>query len=55
MQIHAVHGFLLSQFLSPLFNKRGDEYVGKIANRMKLFLESVEATRTSVGPNLPIA
>ncbi len=55
VQIHAAHGFLLSQFLSPLFNKRGDEYGGTIANRMKLLLASIEATRAAVGPNFPIA
>jgi len=54
VQIHAAHGFLLSQFLSPLFNKRRDEYGGTIANRMKLLLETVEETRTAVGPNFPI-
>ncbi len=55
VQIHAAHGFLLSQFLSPLFNKRRDEYGGTIANRMKLLLQSIEATRAAVGPNFPIA
>jgi 2,4-dienoyl-CoA reductase-like NADH-dependent reductase (Old Yellow Enzyme family) len=55
VQIHAAHGFLLSQFLSPLFNKRSDGYGGTITNRMKLILESIEATRAAVGPNFPIA
>ena len=55
VQIHAAHGFLLSQFLSPLFNKRSDEYGGAIANRMRLLLESIEATRAAVGQNFPIA
>jgi 2,4-dienoyl-CoA reductase-like NADH-dependent reductase (Old Yellow Enzyme family) len=55
VQIHAAHGFLLSQFLSPLFNKRSDEYGGAIANRMRLLLESIEATRAAVGPDFPIA
>ena len=55
VQIHAAHGFLLSQFLSPLFNKRSDEYGGSIANRMRLLLEAIEATRAAVGPNFPIA
>lgn len=55
VQIHAAHGFLLSQFLSPLFNKRSDGYGGTIANRMKLLLESIEATRAVVGPNFLIA
>tara|TARA_R110002110_G_scaffold15005_3_gene68475 strand:- start:1127 stop:2335 length:1209 start_codon:yes stop_codon:yes gene_type:complete len=55
VQIHAAHGFLLSQFLSPLFNKRRDEYGGAIANRMRLLLETIDATRAAVGPNFPIA
>ncbi|MEY8118519.1 MULTISPECIES: NADH:flavin oxidoreductase/NADH oxidase family protein [unclassified Falsihalocynthiibacter] len=55
VQIHAAHGFLLSQFLSPLFNKRSDAYGGPIANRMKLLLESIKATRATVGSNFPIA
>tara|TARA_R110002072_G_scaffold12511_1_gene53913 strand:- start:6256 stop:7464 length:1209 start_codon:yes stop_codon:yes gene_type:complete len=55
VQIHAAHGFLLSQFLSPLFNKRRDEYGGEIANRMRLLLETIDATRAAVGPNFPIA
>jgi 2,4-dienoyl-CoA reductase-like NADH-dependent reductase (Old Yellow Enzyme family) len=46
---------LLSQFLSPLFNKRCDEYGGAIANRMRLLLETVEATRAVVGSSFPIA
>ncbi|MEP3438660.1 MAG: NADH:flavin oxidoreductase/NADH oxidase family protein [Hoeflea sp.] len=55
VQIHAAHGFLLSQFLSPLFNKRSDAYGGAIGNRMRLLLDSIEATRAAVGPNFPIA
>lgn len=55
VQIHAAHGFLLNQFLSPLFNKRSDEYGGAVVNRMRLLLESIEATRAAVGPNFPIA
>lgn len=55
VQIHAAHGFLLSQFLSPLFNKRSDGFGGPIANRMKLLLQSIEATRAVVGPDFPIA
>ncbi|MBO6918884.1 MAG: NADH:flavin oxidoreductase/NADH oxidase family protein [Rhizobiaceae bacterium] len=55
VQIHAAHGFLLSQFLSPLFNKRDDEYGGSIDNRMRLLLETVEAVRDTVGPDFPIA
>ncbi len=55
VQIHAAHGFLLSQFLSPLFNKRSDAYGGPIANRMKPLLEAIEATRAAVGADFPIA
>ena len=55
VQVHAAHGFLLSQFLSPLFNKRSDEYGGAIANRMRLLLETIGAARTAVGPGFPIA
>lgn len=55
VQIHAAHGFLLSQFLSPLFNRRGDRYGGNIANRMRLLLEVIEAVRGAVGPGYPVA
>jgi 2,4-dienoyl-CoA reductase-like NADH-dependent reductase (Old Yellow Enzyme family) len=48
VQIHAAHGFLLSQFLSPLFNRRTDAYGGGITKRMRLLLEVVEAVRSSV-------
>lgn len=54
VEIHAAHGFLLSQFLSPLFNKRRDDYGGSIENRMRLLLEVIEEVRNSVGPNFPI-
>jgi 2,4-dienoyl-CoA reductase-like NADH-dependent reductase (Old Yellow Enzyme family) len=55
VQVHAAHGFLLSQFLSPLFNKRSDQYGGVIANRMRLLLETIEAIRAVVGLDFPIA
>lgn len=55
VQIHAAHGFLLSQFLSPLFNKRSDEFGGTIENRMRLLLQSIEETRSQVGPEFAIA
>ena len=55
VQIHAAHGFLLSQFLSPLFNHRTDAYGGSIANRMRLLLEVIAAVRVAVGDHFPIA
>ncbi|MEM8577386.1 MAG: oxidoreductase [Pseudomonadota bacterium] len=55
VQVHAAHGFLLSQFLSPLFNRRGDAYGGSIQNRMRLVLEVVEAVRDAVAPSTPVA
>lgn len=55
VQVHAAHGFLLSQFLSPLFNLRDDAYGGPIENRMRLLLEVIDAIRRVVGPKFPIA
>ena len=54
VQIHAAHGFLLSQFLSPFFNKRKDGYGGEIANRMRLTLEVIAAVREVVGRDFPV-
>ncbi|MEL7543222.1 MAG: oxidoreductase [Pseudomonadota bacterium] len=45
VQIHAGHGFLLSQFLSPLFNRRDDAYGGSIAGRGRIVLEIISAIR----------
>lgn len=55
VQVHAAHGFLLSQFLSPLFNQRHDEYGGTIKNRMRLLLEVIAEIRAEVGDEFPIA
>ena len=55
VQLHSAHGFLLSQFLSPLFNKRTDEYGGSILSRSRLLLEVIEAVRDAVGSSFPIA
>jgi 2,4-dienoyl-CoA reductase-like NADH-dependent reductase (Old Yellow Enzyme family) len=54
VEIHAGHGFLLSQFLSPFFNKRGDAYGGSLSNRARLLLEVVAAIRQGVGPDYPV-
>lgn len=54
VQIHAAHGYLLSQFLSPLFNRRLDEYGGEIDNRSRILLEVYRAIRESVGRDYPV-
>ncbi|MEP5153165.1 NADH:flavin oxidoreductase/NADH oxidase family protein [Planktotalea sp.] len=55
VQVHAAHGFLLSQFLSPLFNHREDDFGGAVENRMRLLLQVIDAVRTAVGPRFVIA
>ena len=54
VQIHAAHGFLLSQFLSPLFNKRSDHYGGTIMNRMRLLMETIEEVNLAINQQFAI-
>lgn len=49
VEVHGAHGYLLSQFLSPLTNQRTDQYGGSLENRMKFPLEVVRAVRQAVG------
>jgi len=54
VQIHSAHGFLLSQFLSPVFNHRTDEYGGTLENRARVLVEVLQAIRETVGPVYPV-
>lgn len=54
MMIHAAHGNLIAQFLSPLFNKRTDQYGGSEENRWRFALEVLEAIRGRVGNKLAV-
>jgi 2,4-dienoyl-CoA reductase-like NADH-dependent reductase (Old Yellow Enzyme family) len=54
VQIHAAHGYLLSEFLSPLFNKRHDAYGGDASGRARLAVDVVAAVRAAVGPDYPV-
>ena len=49
VQIHAAHGYLISQFLSPFFNKRTDEYGGSVKNRTHFVLNIIRAIRLELG------
>ncbi len=55
VQVHAAHGYLLSEFLSPRSNQRTDRYGGALANRARALLEVVAAVRAAVGPDFPVA
>ncbi|WP_226687443.1 NADH:flavin oxidoreductase/NADH oxidase family protein [Stutzerimonas stutzeri] len=55
VEIHAAHGYLLSQFLSPLTNQRNDRWGGSLDNRARLLLEIVKAVRAVVSPRFAVA
>ena len=54
IMVHAGHGWLINQFLSPWFNKREDEYGGSLENRVRFAREILTAIRENVGPGFPI-
>ena len=54
LEIHAAHGYLLHQFLSPLTNERTDEYGGSFENRTRLLLEVVAAVRAAMPEGMPL-
>lgn len=54
IEVHAAHGYLCHQFLSPLSNKRTDEFGGSLENRMRFPLQIAKAVRETVPQNLPV-
>ncbi|HII99287.1 MAG TPA: NADH:flavin oxidoreductase [Methanoregula sp.] len=54
VEIHAAHDSLLSQFLSPLSNRRNDRWGGSVENRSRIHAEVIRAVREAVGPDYPI-
>lgn len=54
VQMHVAHGYLLSKFLTPYYNRRTDQYGGNCENRSRMVLETFKAIRDRVGPNYPV-
>ena len=54
IQLHSAHGYLLSQFLSPWFNRRTDQYGGSGDNRVRIHIETIRAIRQAVGHDYPL-
>lgn len=54
VQLHGAHGFLINQFLSPLTNRRTDDYGGGIENRSRFLLQVYQKVRQEVGENYPV-
>ena len=54
VEVHAAHSYLLAHFLSPYFNRRGDEYGGSVRNRVKILLEIIGGIRNAVGEDYPV-
>lgn len=54
IEIHAAHGYLVHEFLSPLSNQRTDEYGGSLENRARFLLRIVDSVRAAIGHDLPL-
>ncbi len=54
VQIHSAHGYLLSQFLSPIYNRRKDQHGGDITNRARIHVEICQAIRQALGKDYPL-
>ena len=54
VELHAAHGYLIQQFLSPNTNKRTDKYGGSLENRMRFLLEIIDGIRSNCGKDFPI-
>jgi len=54
VQLHAAHGYLINQFLSPLTNRRADAYGGSLDNRCRFLMEVYSAVRAAVGEDFPV-
>ena len=55
VQVHAAHGYLISQFLSPRVNQRTDQWGGSLENRARFLMETVRRVRAAVGPAFPVS
>jgi 2,4-dienoyl-CoA reductase-like NADH-dependent reductase (Old Yellow Enzyme family) len=55
VQIHCAHGYLISQFLSPLINRRDDQWGGSLENRARLSRRIIRSVREAVGPGFPVS
>ena len=55
VEVHGAHGYLLTQFLSALSNKRNDEYGGSLINRSRFVIKVLQEVRKTVGPDFPIS
>jgi 2,4-dienoyl-CoA reductase-like NADH-dependent reductase (Old Yellow Enzyme family) len=54
IEIHAAHGYLIHEFLSPLSNQRDDQYGGSLENRARLLLRIITSVREAIGSNVPL-